>query len=58
MAPILKSEHIPNMTSGQSATMIALESRYLFLNGPTGLTYETTLASNWSPTRATRRSRC
>jgi branched-chain amino acid transport system substrate-binding protein len=44
MAPILKSEHIPNITSGQSVGMIALHSPYLFLNGPTGLTYDTTLA--------------
>jgi branched-chain amino acid transport system substrate-binding protein len=44
MAPILKSEHIPNITSGQSTKMLALNSPYLFLNGPTGLTYDSTLA--------------
>lgn len=44
MAPILASEHIPNITSGQSTKMIALHSPYLFLNGPTGLTYDSTLA--------------
>lgn len=44
MAPILKSEHIPNITSGQSTKMIDLHSPYLFLNGPTGLTYDSTLA--------------
>ena len=44
MAPILKSEHIPNITSGQSTALIALNSPYLFLNGPTGLTYDSTLA--------------
>jgi branched-chain amino acid transport system substrate-binding protein len=44
MAPILKSEHIPNITSGQSTKMLALHSPYLFLNGPTGLTYDSTLA--------------
>ena len=44
MAPILKSEKIPNITSGQSTKLIALHSPYLFLNGPTGLTYDTTLA--------------
>jgi len=44
MAPILKSEQIPNITSGQSVGLIALHSPYLFLNGPTGLTYDTTLA--------------
>jgi branched-chain amino acid transport system substrate-binding protein len=44
MAPILKSEHIPNITSGQSVGLIAVHSPYLFLNGPTGLTYDSTLA--------------
>ena len=44
MAPILKSEQIPNITSGQSTKMLALHSPYLFLNGPTGLTYDSTLA--------------
>ena len=44
MAPILKSEKIPNITSGQSTKLIALHSPYLFLNSPTGLTYDTTLA--------------
>ena len=45
MAPILESEHIPNITSGQSTKMIAVHSPYLFLNGPTGLTYDSTLAN-------------
>ncbi len=44
MAPILKSEKIPNITSGQSTGLIAVKSPYLFLNGPTGLTYDSTLA--------------
>jgi branched-chain amino acid transport system substrate-binding protein len=44
MAPVLASEHIPNITSGQSTKLVALKSPYLFLNGPTGLTYDTTLA--------------
>jgi branched-chain amino acid transport system substrate-binding protein len=44
MAPILESEHIPNITSGQSTKLIDLGSPYLFLNGPTGLTYDSTLA--------------
>jgi ABC-type branched-subunit amino acid transport system substrate-binding protein len=44
MAPILKSEQIPNITSGQSVGLIALHSQFLFLNGPTGLTYDSTLA--------------
>ena len=34
MAPILESEHIPNITSGQSTKLLALGSPYLFLNGP------------------------
>jgi branched-chain amino acid transport system substrate-binding protein len=44
MAPILVAEHIPNITSGQSTKLLALNSPYLFLNGPTGLTYDSTLA--------------
>ena len=44
MAPILKTEQIPNITSGQSVGLIAAHSPYLFLNGPTGLTYDSTLA--------------
>jgi branched-chain amino acid transport system substrate-binding protein len=44
MAPILKTEQIPNITSGQSVGLIAVHSPYLFLNGPTGLTYDATLA--------------
>ena len=45
MAPILESEHIPNITSGQSTALVKLNSPYLFLNGPTGLTYDSTLAN-------------
>ena len=44
MAPILQSEHIPNITSGQSTKLLTVGSPYLFLNGPTGLTYDSTLA--------------
>ena len=44
MAPVLKSEKIPNITSGQSTALIDAKSPYLFLNGPTGLTYDSTLA--------------
>lgn len=44
MAPILQSEKIPNITSGQSTKMLAIGSPYLFLNGPTGVTYDSTLA--------------
>lgn len=45
MAPILKSEQIPNITSGQSIKLTDLHSPFLFLNGPTGLTYDSTLAN-------------
>jgi branched-chain amino acid transport system substrate-binding protein len=45
MAPILESEHIPNITSGQSTGLLKVGSPYLFLNGPTGLTYDSTLAN-------------
>jgi branched-chain amino acid transport system substrate-binding protein len=45
MAPILRSEKIPNITSGQSTALTALKSPYLSLNGPTGVTYDSTLAS-------------
>src|SRR5205814_9677085 len=44
MAPILQSEHIPNITSGQSTKLLTVGSPYLLLNGPTGLTYDSTLA--------------
>lgn len=44
MAPILKQETIPNITSGQADTMTALGSQFLFLNGPTSTTYDETLA--------------
>src|SRR5947208_3370660 len=51
MAPILRSEHIPNITSGQSTKLLAVGSPYLFLNGPTGLTYDSTLAKYLVQTR-------
>jgi branched-chain amino acid transport system substrate-binding protein len=44
MAPILRQEEIPNITSGQSPAMPALSSPFLFLNGPTSTTYDETLA--------------
>jgi branched-chain amino acid transport system substrate-binding protein len=44
MAPILKSEAIPNITSGQSPGLVAVGSPFLFLNGPTSTTYDETLA--------------
>jgi ABC-type branched-subunit amino acid transport system substrate-binding protein len=44
MAPILQQAGIPNITSGQSPGLIAVKSPFLFLNGPTSLTYDETLA--------------
>ncbi|MEV0646311.1 ABC transporter substrate-binding protein [Phytomonospora sp. NPDC050363] len=44
MAPILKEAAIPNITSGQSPGLIAVQSPFLFLNGPTSVTYDETLA--------------
>lgn len=44
MAPVLKQAGIPNITSGQSDGLVALKSDFLFLNGPTSTTYDSTLA--------------
>ncbi|WP_405848776.1 ABC transporter substrate-binding protein [Streptomyces sp. NBC_01518] len=44
MAPVLQQAKIPNITSGQSDKLVALKSPYLFLNGPTSTTYDSTLA--------------
>jgi len=44
MAPTLQTAKIPNIASGQSPGMVALDSPYLFLNGPTSTTYDETLA--------------
>jgi branched-chain amino acid transport system substrate-binding protein len=44
MLPILEAAHIPSITSGQSTKILALKSPYQFLNGPTGGTYDSTLA--------------
>ncbi len=46
MAPILKQEKIPNITSGQSDAMTKLGSQFLFLNGPTSTTYDETLVKH------------
>ena len=46
MAPILRSESIPNITSGQSPGLVAVGSPFLFLNGPTSTTYDETLAKH------------
>lgn len=44
MAPILQEAEIPNITSGQSPGLVAVGSPFLFLNGPTSVTYDETLA--------------
>jgi branched-chain amino acid transport system substrate-binding protein len=44
MAPTLQKAGIPNITSGQSPGLVAVKSPFLFLNGPTSLTYDETLA--------------
>ncbi|WP_326777357.1 ABC transporter substrate-binding protein [Streptomyces sp. NBC_01445] len=44
MAPVLKQEEIPNITSGQADGLVAQKSPFLFLNGPTSTTYDSTLA--------------
>jgi branched-chain amino acid transport system substrate-binding protein len=44
MAPVLKTASIPNITSGQSPKLAELGSPFLFLNGPTSVTYDETLA--------------
>ncbi|MEU6415300.1 ABC transporter substrate-binding protein [Microbispora sp. NPDC046933] len=44
MAPILKDAKIPNITSGQSPKLADLKSPFLFLNAPTSVAYDETLA--------------
>jgi branched-chain amino acid transport system substrate-binding protein len=44
MAPTLRQAEIPNITSGQSPGLVAVNSPFLFLNGPTSTTYDETLA--------------
>lgn len=51
MAPVLKQEGIPNITSGQSDGLVALKSEFLFLNGPTSTTYDSTLAKHLVQTK-------
>lgn len=45
MAPILRQAKIPNITSGQATALVDVKSPYLFLNGPTSTTYDSTLAT-------------
>lgn len=51
MAPILQRAKIPAITSGQSPEMTALHDPYLFLNTPTSVTYDSTLADYLIKTR-------
>jgi len=44
MNPILRQAKIPSITSGQSPAISALGSPFQFLNGPTSVTYDETLA--------------
>jgi branched-chain amino acid transport system substrate-binding protein len=44
MEPTLEAAQIPNITSGQSPALIATKDPFVFLNGPTSLTYDSTLA--------------
>lgn len=44
MAPILKDAKVPNITSGQSPKLAELKSPFLFLNAPTSVTFDETLA--------------
>ena len=44
MNPILRQAEIPSITSGQSPAITALGSPFQFLNGPTSVTYDETLA--------------
>jgi branched-chain amino acid transport system substrate-binding protein len=45
MAPILQRAKIPAITSGQSPKLAALHDPYEFLNTPTSVTYDSTLAN-------------
>jgi branched-chain amino acid transport system substrate-binding protein len=44
MEPTLRTAQIPNITSGQSPALIKNGDPFVFLNGPTSVTYDSTLA--------------
>lgn len=46
MNPILRQAKIPSITSGQAPAITKLGSPYQFLNGPTSVTYDETLAKH------------
>jgi branched-chain amino acid transport system substrate-binding protein len=54
MAPILERAKIPAMTSGQSPALAALHDPYEFLNTPTSVTYDSTLANYLVKTKGIR----
>ena len=54
MAPILERAKIPAITSGQSPQLAALHDPYEFLNTPTSVTYDSTLANYLVKTKGTR----
>ncbi len=45
MEPTLEAAKIPNITSGQSPSITKSGDPYVFLNGPTSVTYDSTLAT-------------
>ncbi|MBR7834635.1 ABC transporter substrate-binding protein [Actinospica durhamensis] len=45
MEPTLEAAKIPNITSGQSPALTKSGDPYVFLNGPTSVTYDSTLAA-------------
>ena len=54
MAPVLEQAKIPAITSGQSPALAALHDPYEFLNTPTSVTYDSTLANYVVKTRGLR----
>ncbi|MFD6276390.1 ABC transporter substrate-binding protein [Streptomyces sp. NPDC060209] len=55
MAPILQQAEIPNVTSGQATALVEVKSPFLFLNGPTSTTYDSTLADYLVTTKKFRK---
>ena len=54
MAPVLQRAKIPAITSGQSPQLAALHDPYEFLNTPTSVTYDSTLANYLVKTKGYR----
>lgn len=51
MNPILRQAEIPSITSGQAPAISELGSPFQFLNGPTSVTYDETLATHLVDTK-------